>query len=153
MLIVDYLAGEVKKDVVPQHVARAIKTLSDGGADFSRVNPARYLGKTGPGLAKTLLDAGAAPAESFDINEVTRKSGNGLNLVIPPGKPGYEYNEFICQLILEIAEPLKYIPLRGTPGQSYQKHFIKEWVESLSRRHGGSITYRKRTPPPSSPKI
>ncbi len=51
----------------------------------------------------------------------------------------------MCQLILEIAEPAKYLSLRNTPDMSYQKQFIKEWAESLSRRTNGTITYRKRT--------
>lgn len=144
--IVEFLAARVKKDQVPEDVADALKTLAAGGADFSAVRPEQYLGRHAPGLGKALLDAGAVAAESFDLEAVSKKYGGQINLVTPPGRKNYEATEFICQLILEIAEPHKYAKLRGEKDVSYQKLFMKEWVENLSRRRGGTITYRRHFP-------
>ncbi len=151
--IVDYLAGEIKKDKVPDEFFRTLKAMKDGGADFSRIDPSKYLGRNAPGLAKTLLDTGAVRAEDFDVEGVSRKVGGEMNLVIEPGKPGHAYNEFLCLLILEITEAAKYTALRGTPGLSYQKQFINEWQANPSFKNGITVSYRKRTPPPPAPKF
>lgn len=126
--ILDYLAGQVKKDAVPENVVSALKTLRDGGADFSRVNPMRYLGKKSPGLCKTLLDLDIVAARSIDLDALARRSGGELRPLTPRTAEGYADQEFMCQIVLESMAPGKYIPLRGQQDISYQREFLREYT-------------------------
>lgn len=152
--VVDYLASKVRKDKVPESALELLQGMQKGGADFSLVDPMNYLGKTGPAFAKTLLDANAVDAEDFDLEGVSRLYGGQISLVTPQGHKDYAKTEFMCQLILELAEPHKFEKLHGDKNVSYQKLFVKEWVDSLGARRGGTITVTRKprpVPPPSRP--
>ena len=139
--IVDYLATQVKKDVVPDSVMQSLKVLRDGGADFSRVNPNRYLGKKAPGLCKTLLDLGVVSARSIDVELIAKRHNGELRPLTPPGGPDYADQEFMAQVLLEIASPEKYIPLRGEQG-SYLQRFLREYASGriFKRKFGTRST-------------
>lgn len=126
--ILDYLFSQVKKDAVPENVAAALKTLRDGGADFSRVDPLRYLGKKAPGLCKTLLDLGIVAARDINLDTLARRSGGELRPLTPRTAEGYADQEFMCQVVLESFAPDKFIPLRGQPDVSYQREFLREYT-------------------------
>ncbi|TAL37284.1 MAG: hypothetical protein EPN97_05505 [Alphaproteobacteria bacterium] len=126
--ILDYLASQVKKDAVPDSVVAALKTLRDGGADFSRVEPMRYLGKKAPGLCKTLLDLGIVAARDIDLDALARRSGGELRPLTPRTAEGFADQEFMCQIVLESLAPDKFIPLRAQPDVSYQREFLREYT-------------------------
>ncbi|MEZ0225597.1 MAG: hypothetical protein ACAH83_13660 [Alphaproteobacteria bacterium] len=126
--IVDYLFSHVKRDVVPDTVVAALKTLRDGGADFSRVDPMRYLGKKAPGLCKTLLDTDIVAARDINLDTLARRSGGELRPLTPRTADGFADQEFMCQIVLESFAPGKYIPLRGQQDVSYQREFLREYT-------------------------
>jgi len=143
--IVKYLAGKTQKDVVAPETIAALKTLKDAGADFSAVDPMKYLGRRAPGFAKVLLDLDIVTAEHFDVTAVSRKMGGTLNLLLNNGDKSYAYTEFTCQLILEITQPDTYKPRRNTNTESYQRQFLEEWNSNLSKR-SSTFTYKRRGP-------
>ena len=148
--VVDFLYSKVKKDVPPKNALAVLSDMQKGGADFSLVDPMRYLGRTAPGLAKSMLDAGVVDASDFDLDGVSRDYGSQLNIVTPEGHKDYAKTEFMCQLILELAEPLKFTHLRGQDGVSYQRLFVQEWVGGLARRSNGSVTLTQKKRPPGN---
>lgn len=155
--VLRYLKDCLRRDEVTEDIEKVVKTLYEKGADCSWLDPMEFLGKRGPGLAKTLLDTGLVYAENFDLQQVIARTGGGLQLVTPPGGKHYDYTEFACQLILEIAEPAKYVALHDKSAKGakekdgegnelgYQQLFIREWMSNLSLKNG-VITYRRRRP-------
>jgi hypothetical protein len=134
--ILTYLKSRMSRDAVTDEMAKTVRTLYEIGADCSAVNAGDYLGKQEPGLAKTMLDTGLADAESFDLQQVIARMGGSLQLVTPAGRKNHAYTEFACQLILEIAEPTKYVPQRGKGTEGYQQRFVREWMDNLSLKNG-----------------
>jgi hypothetical protein len=126
--ILDYLATQVKRDAVPESVIVSLKILRDGGADFSKINPLRYLGKKEPGLCKTLLDLGIVAARDIELDALARRSGGELRPLTPRKAEGYADQEFMCQIVLESFAPDKFIPLRGQEDISYQREFLREYT-------------------------
>jgi hypothetical protein len=126
--ILDYLASRLKKDEVTAETVATLKTLQAGGADFSQVNPNRYLGKKTPGLCKTLLDLGLVRPGQIDIELIAKRHDSELRPLTPRGAPDYADQAFMAQAILETVAPEKYIPLRGQENTDYLKNFLREYT-------------------------
>lgn len=132
--IVDYLSAQVKKDAVPGNVVEALRTLRDGGADFSSIDPNRYLGKKAPGLCKTLLDLGIVKAQEIDLERLAKRHNGQLRLLVPRTAREYADHAFMCQVVLEALQPEKFIPLRDKPGVDYPRELIREYVRNGTLR-------------------
>lgn len=139
--ILDYLHEQTSRGMTGEAHA-ALKTLIDARADFSLTDPNRYLSKRDPGLAKALLDAGVVKPEHFDLEKVYDRTGE---LSIRPGADKKPYPEFLCQLILEVVDPERYIPYRQSADRNYQRLFIGEWHLNIEPKIRARIG--KRPPP------
>lgn len=144
--IVHALARDTKKDVVPERSVKLLKALVATGADFSMVDPVKYIGKHAPGIAKALLDCDAVPARRFIEG---RMDFSQLMLLVPDGSRGYAHAEFACQVILEAADVKRFRPLRAS-SESYQKQFIHALVQARAKRAADSVALRKQPPKPPS---
>ena len=140
--ILDYLHDQTLRGMTDDaHLA--LKTLISAKADFSLTDPNRYLGKRDPGLAKALLDAGVVKPEHFDLEKVYDRSGEfSISSHSTDKKPPYP--EFLCQLILEVVDPDRYIPYRQATERNYQRLFISEWLVNIEPK----IRARIGNPPP-----
>ncbi len=143
--ILDYLHSETTRGMTDTARA-ALKTLITAKADFSRVDPNRYLGKRDPGLAKALLDAGVVKPEHFDLEKVYARTGEFTMVRGTAEKKAYP--EFLCQLILEIVDPERYIPQRQAENRDYQRLFVSEWYLNIEPKVRGRIS----NPPPRRPR-
>lgn len=143
VIVLDELKKMVKNDAVTGDVAAAVRLMAETGADFSKVDPDRYLGKTGPGLAKVLLDEGLVSATHFGLNALVKKTGGEVKIFTEPSEKNYAYTEFLCQVFLEMADPDKYVPLRKNNPDGYQKHFKDKWQGKGSNI---DLTYRLKGP-------
>lgn len=125
--ILDYLHEQTQRGMTldAQH---ALKTLIEAKADFSLTDPNRYLGRRDPGLAKALLDAGVVKPEHFDLEKVYDRTGE---FSIRPGAEKKPYQDFLCQLILEVVDPDRYIPHRQSADRDYQRLFVAEWYLNI----------------------
>ncbi len=121
--ILDYLHEQTPRGV-SEATQAALKTLIDAKADFSLIDPNRYLGRREPALAKALLDAGVVKPEYFDLEKVYDRTGE---FSIGPNADKKPYPEFLCQLILEVVDPERYIPHRQAGDRNYQRLFVSEW--------------------------
>lgn len=140
--ILDYLHGETPKGMTDD-AQRALKALVDAKADFSLADPNSYLGKRDPGLARALLDAGVVKPEHFDLEKVYARTGE---FSIRAANPKNPYPEFLCQLILELVDPERYIPHRQSPDRSYQRLFISEWYQNIEPKVRARINNRPQPP-------
>lgn len=139
--ILDYLHEQTPRGVTAETQA-ALKTLIDAKADFSLTDPNRYLGRREPGLSKALLDAGVVKPEHFDLEKVYSRTGE---FSIGPNAEKKPYQEFLCQLILEVVDPDRYIPHRQSAERSYQRLFVSEWYLNIEPKIRARIGNR---PPP-----
>lgn len=137
--ILDYLHAETPKGMTDD-AQRALKALVDAKADFSLADPNSYLGKRDPGLAKALLDAGVVKPELFDLEKVYARTGE---FSIRAANPKNAYPEFLCQLILELVDPERYIPLRQSQDRSYQRLFISEWYLNIEPKVRARLNNRQ----------
>lgn len=143
VIVLDELKKTLKNDVVTEDVVSAIRLMMETGADFSKVDPDRYLGKAAPGIAKVLLDEGVVAAPRFGLNTLVKKTGGKVKIFTGPTEKGYAYTEFLCQVFLEMAEPDSYVPLRKNNPEGYQKHFKDKWQ---GRGSNIDLTYRLKGP-------
>ena len=139
--ILDYLNDQTQRGMTDEARA-ALKALISAKADFSLTDPNRYLGKRDPGLAKALLDAGVVKPEHFDLEKVYDRTGE---FSIRPSAEKKAYPEFLCQLILEVVDPERYIPHRQADDRNYQRLFISEWHLNIEPKIRARIGNR---PPP-----
>jgi hypothetical protein len=136
LMILDYCQSQAKKGAVPKNIVSALEAMRDAGADFSKVTAHKYLAKDGPGLCKTLLDLGIATPAGIRIDVLAERHGGELRPLTPPQSPDFADMEFMCQVILELAAPEKYVPMRGNEKISYQNMFLREYTSGrlLKRR-------------------
>lgn len=140
--ILDYLFEQTQRGMTDEAQA-ALKTLIAAKADFSLTDPNRYLGKREPGLARALLDAGVVKPELFDLEKVYARTGE---FSIRAANNKNAYPEFLCQLILELVDPERYIPHRQSPDRSYQRLFISEWHLNIEPKVRARINNRPQPP-------
>jgi hypothetical protein len=140
--ILDYLHEQTARGMTDEAQA-ALKTLVAAQADFSLADPNSYLGKREPGLARALLDAGVVKPEHFDLEKVYARTGE---FSIRAANAKNAYPEFLCQLILELVDPDRYIPLRLADDRAYQRLFISEWHLNIEPKVRARINSRQ--PPP-----
>lgn len=144
--ILDYLHDQTLRGMTPEAQA-ALTTLINAKADFSLTDPNRYLSKRDPGLAKALLDAGVVKPEHFDLEKVYERTGEFS--LVRGAVEKKAYPEFLCQLILEVVDPDRYIPHRQATEHNYQRLFIAEWylnIEPKIRSRIGNNPPRPRPP-------
>ncbi len=140
--ILDYLHGQTLRGMTDDARA-ALKALVAAKADFSLTDPNRYLGKRDPGLARALLDAGVVKPEHFDLEKVYERTGA---FSIRAANPKNAYPEFLCQLILELVDPERYIPHRQAAERSYQRLFISEWHLNIEAKVRARINNKPQPP-------
>ena len=143
--IIRALAKEARVNP-PEAINDALKILQKAGADFRNVDPMEYLGKREPGFAKQLLDLGIVEAANFDVRGVSRRQGGKLSILSFPHARRHEYTGFVCQLVLELTNPEKFIPLRGANTGEYQQLFLQEWLKNNGSQRISSFSYRRKMP-------
>lgn len=143
VLVLDGLHRRMKDGASVWEALGSLALLQETGTDFSKVDASRYLGKNTPGLAKMLLDAGIVSAENFDMKALTKKVGGEIRIFTAKEEKNYAYTEFICQILLEIADSVYYVPFRKEKDPDYQRLFRDKWS---SPAHTPHLSYRMKGP-------
>lgn len=145
--IINDLHKKMTNDIVPPETVSALLLLKETDPEFAlvRLEANRYLGKTAPGLAKTLLDLDIVSAQDFDMKKLSAKIGGEIKIFTAPGEKNHAYTEFICRVLLEIADAKTYVPLRGHPDVHYQQHFKDKWADN---KNGFEVSYKLNPPKP-----
>ncbi len=133
--IMRYLQNSLKKDVVTPDVIECLTHMRDNGAEFFRVRRGDYLGTSGPGLAKALLDLDIVKARDISTPTIRKRCGEmmGIGSLLNPDIKDRHHamREFLYQVTLEKSNPDKYKPLREKAGLSYQRRYLLEQLASI----------------------
>ncbi len=121
-----------------------VAALKNSGADFSTVDPMKYLGKKEPGLAKILLDLEIVKAENFDLHAIRKRNGGKMEIVIPPSDKHYPYTEFMAQIIMGNTDPKKYLSLLHQNRASWQETLRQAITADDKKDFALSINFKRR---------
>jgi hypothetical protein len=149
--IMRYLQSSLKKDVVTPEVIECLTHMRDNGAEFFRVRRGNYLGTSGPGLAKALLDLDIIKPRDISTSDIRKRCGQmtGISSLLNPDITDRHHamREFLYQVTLEKSNPDKYKPLRDKVDLSYQRRYLLEQLAGIRR-----IQTANRNNPPASRK-